>query len=213
MDEETRHYADTNGNYLGGFGSGAVPDVPAVEVSPPPHGDCIWTPERGWVWPEERLAFRVREKRDQLLAESDWTQTPDAPLDRAAWARYRQALRDVTMQPGFPASVVWPEPPAEASSPEVERSPLTRRQLFIGLYRLGLLTATETINAAVSGAMPPRLFAAVKDLPEPEMVEAQITFATFTEARRSDPMVQLLSAALGLTEKQADAMWDQFTLV
>ena len=36
----------------------------------------------------------VRWKRDILLLESDWTQLPDAPVDREAWATYRQALRD-----------------------------------------------------------------------------------------------------------------------
>ena len=47
--------------------------------------------------------------RDRLLAESDWTQLPDAPVDRQAWADYRQALRDfpATWKPGptvtFPA--------------------------------------------------------------------------------------------------------------
>ena len=40
----------------------------------------------------------MRHHRDRLLAESDWTQVADAPVDRQAWATYRQALRD------FPAT-------------------------------------------------------------------------------------------------------------
>ena len=54
---------------------------------------------------------QVRDERDQLLAASDWTQVADAPVDQAAWAEYRQALRDVPSQEGFPHSVVWPDKP------------------------------------------------------------------------------------------------------
>jgi len=53
----------------------------------------------------------IRKQRDALLAQSDWTQLPDAPIDTAAWASYRQALRDVPAQPGFPFDVVWPVKP------------------------------------------------------------------------------------------------------
>lgn len=55
------------------------------------------------------LLQRVRKTRDRLLQESDWTQLVDAPVDRDAWARYRQALRDIPQQEGFPGEVVWPE--------------------------------------------------------------------------------------------------------
>jgi hypothetical protein len=54
---------------------------------------------------------QVREQRNQKLAERDWTQLPDAPVDQAAWAIYRQALRDVTVQEGFPWNVTWPQEP------------------------------------------------------------------------------------------------------
>lgn len=53
----------------------------------------------------------VREQRDRLLQSCDWTQLPDAPVDAQAWSIYRQELRDVTDQAGFPASVAWPVPP------------------------------------------------------------------------------------------------------
>ena len=58
------------------------------------------------------LPARVRDQRNKMLAASDWTQVPDAPVDRAAWADYRQALRDLSKQEGFPDQVVWPVPPA-----------------------------------------------------------------------------------------------------
>jgi hypothetical protein len=53
----------------------------------------------------------IRTKRNTLLAASDWTQIPDAPVDQAAWATYRQALRDITAQVGFPESIDWPVQP------------------------------------------------------------------------------------------------------
>lgn len=58
------------------------------------------------VKPEE-----IRNQRNNLLASCDWTQLPDAPVDQTAWAAYRQALRDVTNQEGFPENVVWPVKP------------------------------------------------------------------------------------------------------
>jgi hypothetical protein len=60
----------------------------------------------------EQEAEEVRTQRDALLSQSDWTQVPDAPVDQAAWAEYRQALRDLPQQAGFPQEVVWPNPPA-----------------------------------------------------------------------------------------------------
>ena len=54
----------------------------------------------------------TRLRRDRLLAASDWTQVADAPVDAAAWATYRQALRDIPQQEGFPDNITWPEVPA-----------------------------------------------------------------------------------------------------
>jgi len=56
----------------------------------------------------------LRAKRDAALIASDWTQLPDAPVDRFIWAAYRQQLRDITSQQGFPWGVVWPEPPVQS---------------------------------------------------------------------------------------------------
>jgi hypothetical protein len=53
----------------------------------------------------------VRADRNQRLAACDWTQLPDAPVDKTAWATYRQALRDVTSQANFPWGVDWPTAP------------------------------------------------------------------------------------------------------
>ena len=53
----------------------------------------------------------VRADRNKRLADSDWTQLPDAPVDKAVWATYRADLRDVTSQAGFPWKITWPEAP------------------------------------------------------------------------------------------------------
>lgn len=55
---------------------------------------------------------KVRRERDVRLGYSDWTQLPDVPIEtRQQWAAYRQALRDVPTQTGFPWEVVWPQRP------------------------------------------------------------------------------------------------------
>ena len=53
----------------------------------------------------------VRKERNKKLSESDWTQIADAPINKVTWATYRQSLRDVTTQTGFPWDIVWPEQP------------------------------------------------------------------------------------------------------
>lgn len=62
----------------------------------------------------EQQAQTIRSKRDKLLSDTDWTQTDDAPVStdgREAMRQYRQKLRDITAQSGFPSSVKWPEKP------------------------------------------------------------------------------------------------------
>lgn len=56
-------------------------------------------------------AKSVRADRNQKLKDSDWTQVADAPVDKAAWAAYRQALRELTSQTGFPWDAAWPVKP------------------------------------------------------------------------------------------------------
>ena len=56
-------------------------------------------------------AKAMREERGTKLADCDWTQVADSPVDKAVWATYRQALRDITTQTGFPWTVTWPDAP------------------------------------------------------------------------------------------------------
>jgi hypothetical protein len=60
---------------------------------------------------DEAQAKSVRDDRNNRLSASDWTQVADAPVDKQAWATYRQALREVPDQAGFPWSVEWPAQP------------------------------------------------------------------------------------------------------
>lgn len=53
----------------------------------------------------------IRDNRNRMLIESDWTQLPDSPVDKIIWATYRQSLRDIPQQSTFPTQVDWPTKP------------------------------------------------------------------------------------------------------
>lgn len=60
------------------------------------------------------LAFEARAVRKAMLDQSDWSQFPDNGLSeeqRALWVAYRQALRDISLQPEFPSNIDWPTAP------------------------------------------------------------------------------------------------------
>jgi hypothetical protein len=56
-------------------------------------------------------AVSVRNSRTEKLKDCDWTQIADSTADKTAWATYRQALRDITAQAGFPWTITWPDAP------------------------------------------------------------------------------------------------------
>jgi hypothetical protein len=95
----------------------------AIEVAPVRNEYGIW--RQTWAVvamndaekqaAKEATASAVRVQRNALLAQSDWTQCLDSTVDVAAWAVYRQALRDLPQQPGFPQEIHWPTPPGAAS--------------------------------------------------------------------------------------------------
>lgn len=64
----------------------------------------------------QELAVSIRLYRNKLLTDTDWTQLSDSPIDKNIWAAYRQALRDIPQQSGFPENVVWPTEPNSPSS-------------------------------------------------------------------------------------------------
>lgn len=60
---------------------------------------------------DEQQSTSQRAERNRKLAECDWTQLADATVDKTAWATYRQGLRDVPTQSGFPWDITWPVEP------------------------------------------------------------------------------------------------------
>lgn len=85
---------------------------------PKPSNYHIWD---GDEWVDFRTDEQERQQqrleivqiRDALLASTDWTQVIDSPLSpekRADWAKYRQALRDITLQPDY-SNIIWPVKP------------------------------------------------------------------------------------------------------
>lgn len=62
----------------------------------------------------QKMGESIRDARNRLLYACDWTQLPDVPkwVDVQAWRTYRQALRDLPQQGGFPGKITWPNPPA-----------------------------------------------------------------------------------------------------
>lgn len=86
-----------------------------TELAPPEDSPFVSWDGTTWVLDEaarlDARAAAVRLERDERLRRCDWTQLADAPLDasqKVAWADYRQALRDVPQQAGFPEVVEWP---------------------------------------------------------------------------------------------------------
>ena len=60
------------------------------------------------------LATSARQKRDRLIAATDYLVTPDYPIESDRLAKikiYRQALRDIPEQSGFPRNITWPKKP------------------------------------------------------------------------------------------------------
>lgn len=93
----------------------------AVEMPPCPGSDYVFDYSlKKWIdafSPEEKNKIeseKVINKRNFLLEKSDWTQIPNNPLTiekQEEWAVYRQQLRDITNQPGYPFNVDWPIKP------------------------------------------------------------------------------------------------------
>lgn len=114
-------------NVLARFSHLGDQEVPftATDCDCEEHGRCIFEdlingkygPIADYVPPppltDEQITSIVLEERDRKLRESDWTQLGDVPeATKLLWQPYRQALRDITAQEGFPRNVVWPTPPS-----------------------------------------------------------------------------------------------------
>jgi len=92
-------------SYADGVGDPETQEVVGGQVvSKPP--EVLEQQEIDSAW------LALRKERDRRLYASDWTQVPDAPVDKAAWATYRQALRNLPGNTQDPRSVVWPIAPS-----------------------------------------------------------------------------------------------------
>ena len=79
-----------------------------------PSHEHIWNGSE-WVIDELLIAVKTKSARNALLQESDWTDTVSAQSRLSNWQEwqdYRQALRDITQQTGFPLDIEWPVAPA-----------------------------------------------------------------------------------------------------
>lgn len=83
---------------------------------------------------DEELARQVRDKRERKLEETDWYMMPDYPADPETLElvkNYRKALRDITLQSGFPRDVKWPVVPRVFSEN-------TEGTMGLGLAKVGI---------------------------------------------------------------------------
>lgn len=89
-----------------------------IPIGEPPSHEHVYKRGTGWVVDAKpnTVKANVRSERNELLASSDWRVTKAQETGQAvppAWQAYRQALRDITEQPGFPYDVDWPQEPTE----------------------------------------------------------------------------------------------------
>jgi hypothetical protein len=92
----SKYYRDTE--------TGRVPFTPAQEAQRDAE-IADWESKA-----TERKSKEIRSERDALIAQTDWMALSDVTL-APEWVTYRQALRDVPQQEGFPENVTWPPEP------------------------------------------------------------------------------------------------------
>ena len=78
------------------------------------EGNTPLPPDEPDPWEE------IRQKRDQLIHDSDWTMIPGATVDQAQWSAYRQILRDLPQTYSNPEDVVWPTTPSTSGPNTIE---------------------------------------------------------------------------------------------
>lgn len=86
-----------------------------------PEGNIPFTAEEEAEWDaadaayaagaDDRNAADIRSERDNLLSKTDWRASSDLTMSDE-WRTYRQALRDITSQEGFPNDITWPTEPS-----------------------------------------------------------------------------------------------------
>jgi len=116
-DKINSQYDPTIEKYVSGIYPGnefyVINNLP-VNIPPAPNSYSVFNYDtKQWIDPrtDQTQWIVVKAQRNTLLAESDWTQLPDVVLsNKAAWATYRQELRDITTQ-SDPFNIIWPSKP------------------------------------------------------------------------------------------------------
>lgn len=118
-------YSKTTGGFYDPEIHGEAVPSDCVEISKEAHAELLAEQSSGKVIVSDKKGLpqavtpaapvltwdTVRSQRNALLSASDWTQLADAPVNKPAWATYREALRDITETFATPDAVVWPTKP------------------------------------------------------------------------------------------------------
>lgn len=131
-DQETHEVLIAVGDNIQFFESMGYTEVGEVERS---YDGRYFVAGHAPTMPQEEVATQVRAERDRKIAETDWYMMPDYPADPETLEvvkNYRKALRDITLQSGFPRDVEWPVMP-KVFCKDTEGTP------SIGLAKVGIL--------------------------------------------------------------------------
>lgn len=130
-DQETNEVLIAVGDNIQFFESMGYTEVGEVERA---YDGRYFVAGHAPIMPQEEVATQVRAERDRRLAETDWYMMPDYPADPETLEvvkNYRKALRDITLQSGFPRDVEWPVMP-KVFCKDTEGTP------SIGLAKVGI---------------------------------------------------------------------------
>lgn len=130
-DQETNEVLIAVGDNIQFFESMGYTEVGEVERA---YDGRYFVAGHAPMMPQEEVVTQVRAERDRRLAETDWYMMPDYPADPETLEvvkNYRKALRDITLQSGFPRDVEWPVMP-KVFCEDTEGTP------SIGLAKVGI---------------------------------------------------------------------------
>lgn len=165
---------------------------------------------------------KMRAKRAPLLAELDtqYQRATEIGADLTAIVAHKQALRDVTDDPGIEAAetteelrAVWPEvldqPITEVPLPTVPQI-ISDRQFFQEAAIMGVVTQAEAIAAVSTGAIPAVLQTIVDGIEDPnQKFAATMLLSGATLFERYHPFTNAVGAALGWTSDEVDQFFVQ----
>lgn len=109
LDSDIHEYFDVSAYYVD------IKTKKIINKPPKPNGFYKFNYEsKLWELDQFLAISSNKAKRNDLLLSSDWTQLPDVDLtqvEKDRWKVYRQELRDVPQQQGYPTNVIWPVSP------------------------------------------------------------------------------------------------------